>query len=456
MKIQPVNFPPNFLFGVATSAYQVEGAASEDGRAPSIWDRYAHTPGKVHGGDHADVSTDMYHRYPEDIALLRGMGARAYRFSVSWPRILPAGIGKANERGLDFYDRLVDSLLKAGIEPWVTLFHWDLPQALQDQYGGWLSRQIVEDFADYCTLVVKRLGDRVKHFLTINEFVCFIDYGYAAPGDPCFAAPGLSVTRKQRNQARHHALLAHGRAVQAIRSARSGLEVGLAENSLVCCPLLEEPESLAAAKTAMRHQNAHFLTAILEGDYLPEYLEQEGSDAPDFSAEDMKIIHEPLDFVGLNVYTAALVQPSAAPPGFKAVPFAAHHPKFGMDWLNFWPDSVYWAARHLSEIWGVRRVFITENGCAENDGQSDPVNGEVLDTSRVVYLREHSRAAARAVAEGWPLQGIFFWSLMDNFEWACGFSRRFGLIHVDYKTLRRTPKLSAQFFQRLATTRMIP
>ena len=288
-------FPASFVWGCATASYQVEGAAQEDGRKPSVWDTFSHAPGRVEMDHNGDVSVDQYHRYKEDIEHLQWLGCKAYRFSISWPRVFPDGSGQANEKGFAYYDRLVDELLKHGIEPYATLFHWDLPQALEDRYGGWQSRETAKHFADYAEAVAQRLSDRITHFFTINEFSCFTDEGYGSGTK----APGKVLGDKVRNQVRHHAVLGHGMAVGALRAAgrRRPLQIGLAENPSLCVPVIEAGAHIAAARTAMREVNAPFLTAILEGKYTEHYLSTEGKNAPEFTAEDMQTISTPLDLV---------------------------------------------------------------------------------------------------------------------------------------------------------------
>ena len=294
--LKPRAFPTNFLWGCATSAYQIEGAVAADGRGPSNWDIFAHTPGKTHQGETGDVAADSYHLYKDDVKLLKELGAKAYRFSLSWSRIFPEGRGKPNAAGLAYYQRLIDELLNSGIEPYVTLFHWDLPQGLS---GGWQSRDTPKAFADYAGFVAKRLSDRVRHFMTINEFVCFTDLSYKIGQ----FAPGLKLGAAQVNQIRHHGLLAHGLGLQAIRAnAASGTLVGLAENPKVYVPVIETAAHIEAAQRAFREENAPFLTAVMEGRYTDGYLAGAGADAPKVQAGDMKIIGGPVDFVGLNVY----------------------------------------------------------------------------------------------------------------------------------------------------------
>jgi len=437
-------FPENFLWGCATASYQIEGAASEDGRKASIWDTYSHTPGKIAGGATGDVADDQYHRYPEDIALMKSLGVKGYRYSIAWSRVFPDGTGAVNDKGVAFYDRLTDAVLAAGIEPWVTLFHWDLPQALEDRWGGWESAETAKAFADYAGFVAARLSDRVHHFFTINEFVCITDQGYAKDEK----APGKRLPAARRNQVRHHAVLAHGLGVQAVRAAaRPGTLVGLAENASITVPIIETPAHIQAARKAMRVINGPFLTPVLEGGYPAEYLASEGKNAPKFTAAEMKAIGSPLDFVGLNIYAPTHVRADEAPLGYAEVPHPASYPSMYSDWLYLDPAIAYWAPRHAAEVWNVKNVYFTENGCSSADVID--ATGHVYDTDRVMYLRTHLAEAQRAIAEGWPLRGYFLWSLLDNFEWKYGYEKRFGLYHVDFKTQKRTPKLSANYYQEL-------
>ena len=435
-------FPANFLWGCATASYQIEGGATEDGRKPSVWDTFSKTPGRVANGDTGDVADDSYHRYKEDIALLKDLGVKTYRMSVAWPRIFPDGTGQPNEKGVDYYNRAIDELLTAGIDPYVTLFHWDLPQALEDRWGGWESRDTSKAYADYAAYIGGRLSDRVHHFCTINEFSCFTDDGYASGQK----APGKRLPAGRVNQIRHNGVLAHGMGVRALRAAtRPGTKIGLAENARLCVPAIETSEHIAAARKAMRELNAPFLTAVLEGSYLDAYLQRCGANAPKFSAEDMGLIGSPLDFVGLNAYTPTYVAASTGGEGYMVLPRPASYPRMASSWLVIGPEIAYWAPRHLAEIWGVKDVFITENGCSSDDVVTP--EGHVYDTDRVMYLRNHLTHAHRAVAEGWPLRGYFLWSLLDNFEWADGYTKRFGIVFVDYATQKRIPKLSASFYR---------
>jgi beta-glucosidase len=435
-------FPSGFQWGCASSSYQIEGATAEDGRKPSVWDTFARTPGHIKNGDTGDNADDFYHLYKQDVQRLKDLGVRAYRFSIAWPRVFPDGTGRPNEKGIAFYERVTDELLANGIEPYVTLFHWDLPQAMQDRFGGWESRETSKAFADYADFAARRLSDRVHHFFTINEFSCFTDEGYASG----ISGPGLKLPKDRVNQVRHNAVLAHGMAVQAIRAAaRPGTKVGLAENPAVCVPVIESPRHIEAARKAMRHLNAPFLTTVLEGKYPDSYLSAEDGNAPKYNSGDMSIIGSPLDFVGVNVYTPAYVRAADSTAGFEVVEPPSTYPHTGLDWLRVGPEIAYWAPRHLSEIWRVKDVYISENGCSSDDRIA--ADGHIYDTDRVMYVRNHLIHAHRAVSEGWPLRGYFWWSLTDNFEWAEGYSQRFGIYYVDYKTQKRLPKLSAAFYR---------
>ena len=435
------DFPRGFLWGAATSAYQIEGAWNEDGKGESIWDRFTHMPGKIANGDTGDTALDHYHRYKDDVQSIRSLGAKSYRFSVSWPRIFPQGTGTPNPKGLDFYDRLTDELLENGIEPFATLYHWDLPQALQDKNGGWESRDTAKAFADYAGYVAEKLSDRIKRFFTINEFTTFVDGGYGGRA----LAPGLALPPARLNQVRLCAVLGHGLAVQAIRAyGRPGTKIGLAENIAACVPVVATPENIAAAERATRDLNAAYLTVILEGRYPDTFLAAAGADAPKISSDDLKIIATPLDFVGINVYSPQYVHAIAATPGYAVVPFAPSHPRTASTWQHIGPEALYWAPRHLHKVWNVKEIFISENGC----GTIDPParDGVVYDTDRVMFLRSYLAALQRATAEGIPVRGYFLWSLFDNFEWSDGYATRFGAIHVDYATQKRTPKLSASYY----------
>jgi beta-glucosidase len=455
-------FPNGFIWGVATSSYQIEGAANDDGRGKSIWDTYAHTPGKIRDGSTGDVANDHYHRYKDDVKLMRALGARAYRFSIAWPRIFPSGTGEPNPKGLDFYSRLVDELIAAEIAPWATLYHWDLPQAIQDKYGGWQSRDTCKAFADYAGYVADKLSDRVKHFFTINEFRSFVDMGHSGVEmdvggkTVTFAfAPGLKLPRAELNQVRHNAVLAHGLAVQAIRAtAKQGTRCGPADSIATAVPLIETPENIKAAEIATRELNAPYLTVMMEGKYTDAYLKKCGNDAPKFTDDELKTISEPVDFVGINVYRPDdYILATDESPGYRTVPVNKSHPKMFSSWLVFGPEVLYWAPKFVHSLWGPNEIHITENGCGADDELT--FDGKIYDTDRVMFLRSYLTQLQRATAEGVPVKSYFQWSLMDNFEWCDGFGTRFGLVYVDFKTQQRTPKLSASYFRELAARNVV-
>jgi beta-glucosidase len=436
-------FPPGFRWGTATSSYQVEGAVRAEGRGVSIWDTFCATPGAIRDGSTGELSVDHFHRFREDVALMKGLGAATYRFSIAWPRVFPEGSGRANPKGLDFYDRLVDALLDAGIEPYPTLYHWDLPQTLQDEVGGWRSRDTAEAFGAYAGHVARRLSDRVQNFFTINEMLAFVEHGYGAG----IFAPGLKLPPAQLAQVRHHAVLGHGLAVQAIRAnARPGTKVGPAENITTAIPVIETPEHIAAAERATREMNAPYLTVMMEGRYTDAFLAEAGADAPKFTAEDLRIISSPVDFVGLNIYVPNFyVKAADNAEGFEVLPMPPSYPRMASPWLKFGPEAIYWAPRHAATLWNIKDIYITENGTSAADQPAQ--DGIVYDTDRVMYLRNYLTQLQRATSQGVPVRGYFLWSLLDNFEWADGYATRFGLVHVDYATQKRTPKLSASFYK---------
>jgi beta-glucosidase len=434
-----LQFPEGFLWGCATSAYQIEGAVSLDGRGRTIWDTFAHTPGKTYRGQTGDIADDSYHRFAEDVQLLKGLGAKTYRFSIAWARIFPQGTGRPNPKGIAYYDRLVDELLREGITPYPTLFHWDLPQALP---GGWQSRDTAHAFGDYAGFIAGRLSDRVRHFMTTNEMLCFTDLSYKIGQ----FAPGLTLDNAAVNQIRHHAVLAHGLGVQAIRaSAAPGTEVGLAENPRVFVPVIETAEHIEAAKRAFRQENAPFISTVLEGKYPDEYLEREGADAPRIEAGDMAIIGSALDFIGLNVYQPDYARADASKAGYAVDRRPTSYPRMASRWLYIGPEAMYWAVRLVTELWSPKALYITENGCSGEDYQD--AAGRIEDTDRIMFLRNYLTHLHRAVTEHYPVKGYFLWSLMDNFEWADGFGKPFGIYHVDFVTQKRTPKRSALWYR---------
>ncbi|HEY0946062.1 MAG TPA: GH1 family beta-glucosidase [Opitutaceae bacterium] len=435
-----LRFPRNFAWGVATAAPQIEGSAFADGKGESIWDRFARVPGKISNGDTLDVACDHYRRYREDIALMRRLGVRHYRLSLAWPRLFPHGDGELNPKGLDFYQRLVDALLAAGITPWVTLFHWDLPQALEDR-GGWRVRATPDTFARYADTAVRALGDRVKNWITLNEILCFTKLSYGG-GDK---APGTNEGAKVVNQTYHHALLAHGHAVRAVREhGGRGARVGLTDNSGIPIPVTETERDIAAARRWFIEDNERVLEPIFTGRYSAAYLRRSGADRPQVGRGDLEHISQPTDFLGLNVYSGVFVRAGRGGRP-EMLPFPERYPAADSAWLRLAPQALYWGPRLAAEIYGVRSIYITENGAGYDDAPPD-ARGEVLDLHRRDYLRTYLGELHRAIGDGVPVRGYFLWSFLDNFEWQDGYQRRFGIVHNDFKTQRRTPKLSAQWY----------
>ncbi|MET7682882.1 GH1 family beta-glucosidase [Streptomyces sp. NPDC005423] len=463
-----VTFPPAFLWGAATSAYQIEGAVREGGRTPSIWDTFSHTPGRTADGDHGDLAVDHYHRYREDVALIAELGLTAYRFSVSWPRVQPTGRGPAVQAGLDFYRRLVDELLANGIRPALTLYHWDLPQELEDA-GGWPERDTAYRFAEYAHLVGEALGDRVEQWTTLNEPWCSAFLGYAsgvhAPGR---TDPAASL------RAAHHLNLGHGLATSALRSVLPPhTSVAVSLNSAVVRPASDCAADLAAARKIDDLANGVFHGPILHGAY-PETLFAATSTVTDWSCVrdgDLALIQQPLDALGLNYYTPALVEaagPAPSGPRADGHGVSAHSPWPGADDVAFlqspgdrtemgWtidPSGLYdLLTRYAGEAPGLP-LYVTENGAAYDDKPDS--EGYVHDPERIAYLHGHLAAVRRAMADGADVRGYYLWSLMDNFEWAYGYGKRFGAVYVDYATLARTPKSSARWYGRAARTGSLP
>lgn len=439
-------FPDNFAWGAATAAYQIEGAWNEDGKGPSVWDDMCHRGGKVRDNATGDVACDHYHRWPEDVSLMRKMGLGAYRFSLSWPRILPEGVGAVNRKGLAFYDQLVDELLEAGVAPWVTLFHWDMPLALYHR-GGWMNRDSVEWFAEYTQVVAEKLGDRVEHWITLNEPPCFTGTGHLdglqAPGDQLSFANFLRLS--------HHVLLAHGRSVQVLRQAISrDVQIGFAITGNSRIPYRETEEDIAAAKTLLfriRRKSqwniSWWMDPVYLGCYPKDGLELFAEEMPKIEAHDLDLISQPLDFIGYNGYTGDQVQAGADGP-IELDPLEGHA-RGQLDWVRMEPSALYWVARFFRERYGDLPLVVTENGFPSSDWIE--VDGEIRDTQRIDYTTRYLQAIARANREGCPITGYFHWSLMDNFEWAEGYHPRFGLIHVDYQTQRRTMKQSAYWYR---------
>lgn len=430
-RIDLAAFPPDFLWGTATAAYQIEGAVAEDGRAPSIWDTFSHTPGKIANDDNGDVACDHYHRWREDIALMRRLGTNAYRLSVAWPRVMPGGTGPVNPKGLAFYDELVDGLLEAGITPSVTLYHWDLPQALQDR-GGWPERNTALAFADYASEVAIRLGDRVKLWTTLNEPSCSAWIGHLEGT----MAPGWTdLTAAVR--ASYHLLLGHGLATRAIRAAVPDAQVGIVNNLSTVHPATDGPEDIAAARRHDGHVNRWWLDPIHGRGFPSDMVETYGVELPVLPG-DMETIAAPLDWLGLNYYFPAYVadDPGGPAPHARAIRRPGV-PRTAMDW-EIDASGIETLLLRLTEEYGARRIHVTENGSAYPDVVRP--DGTVDDPERQDYLERHLAACASAVRKGAPLAGYFAWSLLDNFEWAYGYEKRFGLVHVDYRTQVRTIK----------------
>ena len=431
-------FPPDFLWGAATSAYQIEGSPLADGAGPSVWHRFAHTPGRTAGGETGDIACDHYRRMPEDVALMADLGLQAYRFSVAWGRVFPEGTGPMNRTGLDFYDRLVDRLAEAGIEPLLTLYHWDLPAALDDR-GGWLNRDAAGWFADYARAVHARLGDRVSRWVTLNEPWVVMDGGYVRGG----LAPGHRVHAEGARVA-HHLLLAHARGTAALR-AEGAREVGLAVNLEPKVPAADRLEDVAAAARADAYTNRLFLDPLMHGRYPDELADVFGAAWPAFAAADLDEIQTAPDFLGVNYYARAVVEDAPDEPPERARRLRQpRHPYTDMGWEVYAP-ALRDLLVALRDRYGDVPLYVTENGAATAD-PPQPVGGRVADPLREAYLHDHLRAVREAVERGVDVRGYFAWSLLDNFEWAFGYAKRFGLVHVDFETQVRTPKQSAAFY----------
>jgi beta-glucosidase len=434
-----LTFPPEFIWGAATSAYQIEGAPDADGKGRSIWDVYAHTPGKTYQGAHGDTAAGHYHRWREDIALMQALGLQAYRFSVSWPRILPAGSGEFNPKGLDFYDRLIDGLLAAGIQPVVTLYHWDLPQALQEA-GGWTNRALAQHFADYAAVLARRFGDRVGYWITHNEpwVIAIIGHltGQVAPGLQDLTATVHAV---------HHLLLSHGLAVQAIRAnLPRPAPVGIALNLSPVYPASDSAEDTAAAHLFDGVLNRLFLQPVFKGEYPHDLVDKFEPYFPAIEPGDLPIIAAPLDFLGVNYYTRAVIQHD---PGDPLLSFRQIHPP-GNEYSQMWeiyPEGLYELLMRLHRDYPGQQIFITENGICVADAAD--LDRRVRDRRRIEYLSAHLAQAHRAIQHGAPVFGYLVWSLMDNFEWSFGYRMRFGLIHIDFDTQERVIKDSGFWFR---------
>jgi beta-glucosidase len=443
VQYKDARFPEGFVWGAATASYQIEGAAREDGRGESIWDRFSHTPGKTLNGDTGDVACDHYHRWRDDITLMKELHLNAYRLSIAWPRILPEGVGRVNEAGLVFYDRLVDGLLAAKITPWVTLYHWDLPRSFDDQ-GGWPNRRTADMFAEYADVVSRRLGDRVKHWITLNEPWCSGFLGYYT-GEH---APGRR-SLKEALHAVHTLLLAHGEAVPILRQNSPGAQVGITLNLTPTYPATESAEDQAAAARHDGYFNRWFLDPLYGRGYPTDMVQIYGADLlPTVREADFDAITAPTDFLGINYYSPAVVRddPKNLPWrfGFAAVPDADFT---DMGWAVY-PRGLYDILRRVHRDYPTGPLYITENGAAYDD--ATPEQGRVADPQRTRFYARHLAAAKAAIEDGVPLGGYFAWSLLDNFEWAFGYTRRFGITYVDYATQERTIKDSGRWYGRVA------
>jgi beta-glucosidase len=434
----PIRFPEGFLWGAATSAYQIEGSPLADGAGPSIWERFVHSPGLTASGDTGDVACDHYRRHESDVRLMADLGLNAYRLSTAWARVLPAGRGKVNPSGLGFYQRLVDRLLEHGIQPMLTLYHWDLPASLDDR-GGWLNPDVADWFADYAQVMFRALGDRVPLWATINEPWVVTDGGYLrgalAPGHrSLYEAPIAS----------HNLLRAHGTAVRAYR-AEAKQRIGLVVNLEPKYPASQSAADQAALRRADAYMNRQYLDPVFHGRYPDEMREIFGAAWPEHSAADFDLIQEPFDYLGINYYTRSVTRHDdhALPVKAGAVR-QPQHVYTDTDW-EVYPEGLTVVLLWVKEHYGDIPLYITENGAAFYDPPK-PVDGRVDDPLRIHYHREHLRAAHAAMQQGVDLRGYFAWSLLDNFEWSLGYSKRFGLVHVDYETQRRTPKGSARFY----------
>ena len=428
-----------FTWGVSTSSYQIEGAANEDGRGQSIWDTFCKVPGKVVNFDNGDMACDHYHRYKEDLDLMKWMGVKAYRFSVAWPRVIPDGVGRVNEMGLDFYDRLIDSLLEREIAPWLTMYHWDLPEALQLR-GGWNNREIVEWFGEYSEVLTSRFGDRVKNWMTLNEPLCSAWLGHLY-GD---MAPGIKDLQTALNVS-HNLLMSHGLACQVIRSNVSEANVGIVINVTPAVPATDSQEDGNAAQLADGFDNRWFLDPVFGRSYPADVIDALGA-SPEIHSGDMKLIAQDLDFLGVNFYSRQTV---AADQNSKPLPIRSVNrenvKRTAMNW-GVHPQAFEEILLRISKEYSPKAIYITENGSAWND---EVINGEIIDDERIDYLVRHLDAMRSARDRGAPILGYFAWSFLDNFEWAYGYEKRFGLIYVDYKTQKRTPKKSAFFYRQL-------
>ncbi|MBL8153253.1 MAG: beta-glucosidase [Anaerolineae bacterium] len=434
-----MNFPKDFVWGVAASSYQIEGAAREDGRGECTWTRFSHTPGKVKDGDTGDVACDHYHRYPEDIALMRDLGVHSYRFSVSWPRILPTGRGMVNEAGLDFYSRVVDALLAEGIQPAATLYHWDFPQALEDQ-GGWTNPDSVKWFVDYADVVTRALGDRVKFWVDFNEPWCSSMLGYLFGQH----APGVQDAVKAYRAA-HHLMLAHGAVVPVIRQNSPGAQVGITLNPVPQLPATSSPEDIRLAWQADGFANRWFFDPVFKGSYPMDMVKLLGETLDGLDLDAVQSAAVPTDFLGINYYMRWLIEAIPGRPGEWGSTLPEGAELTAMGW-EVYPQGLTDMLVRVHRETSVPAIYVTECGAAYPEAAA-PVNGIYEDPKRVAFLKGYLNGAALAIQQGVPLKGFYVWSLLDNFEWAHGYEKRFGIVHVDFATQKRTLKRSALYFK---------
>ncbi len=441
-----IRFPEGFHWGAATASYQIEGAWNEDGKGESIWDRFAHTPGRIQTGETGDVACDSYHRFEEDVALLKEMNLSSYRFSIGWPRIQPDGRGAVNSKGLDYYARLVDALLEAGIRPFPTLYHWDLPQTLEDA-GGWPERDTAERFADYAAIVARALGDRVDGWMIFNEPSVFTTLGYVLG----IHAPGRQDLDAYL-RATHVVNLAQGAAFRALRSVRADLRIGTAFNMSACEPAGDDPADVEAAERWHRLMNVWFLETALHGRYPDAFVDGPPLERMGVRDGDLELVKAPLDFLGINLYNRTIVKAQPEDPNrLCAQPVGPSGgndgPRTDFGW-EVWPDALYDMIMRVTRDYDTPVIEVTENGCSYADGPGE--DGVIRDHRRIDFYRGYLGAVAKAIEDGADVRGYHAWSLMDNFEWAEGTSQRFGLAWVDFETGRRTLKESGRWYGRVA------
>jgi beta-glucosidase len=436
-----IQYPKDMKWGTATASYQIEGAAFEDGRGLSIWDTFSHTPGKVVNGDNGDVACDSYHRFEEDIQLMKELGIRVYRFSVAWPRIFPNGKGEINPKGLEFYHKFVDALLEKEIEPMCTLYHWDLPQALQNN-GGWANRDTIEAFVEYAETMFKEFNGKIKKWITLNEPLC-ISYIANYVGAH---APGNTDLQLATNIS-HHLMIAHGRTVQKFRELGIEGEIGYAPNTTWYEPFSNKTEDVEACYREIDHQVRWFMNPVFRGEYpqqLVDWFRDKGVELP-IEDGDMESIHQPIDFLGINYYAGQIGRYKENNGLFDCESVEMGYERTDIEWPVY-PKGFYKVLMYVTERYGNVPIYITENGACFND---EPVSGRVKDNRRIKYLQQHLTALSRAIESGVNIKGYFLWSMLDNFEWAEGYSKRFGIVHVDYNTLIRRKKDSYYWYKKL-------